>query len=182
MIKTNELYSALRRLNRQMYRVAHRKGRGKDGLYQGQESLLILILQNDGASQRDLAEQLDVRPSSMTEMLTKLKQHDLILRKQDETDQRVVHIHLTEAGRVLAESLAEGKDTFTKSFFCALTEEEQEQLFVLINKLCAGLEATEDTHGKIHHKHGAAHHLHDDNKNGIREHRHHERKPYHKQH
>jgi DNA-binding MarR family transcriptional regulator len=41
----------------------------KSGRYHQQAHLLHLISQNDGANQRDLAEQMDVRPSSMTEML-----------------------------------------------------------------------------------------------------------------
>lgn len=142
--KSNELYHALHRLNRQMHRISHREGHGKGGLYHGQANLLLIILQNDGASQRDLAEQLDVRPSSMTEMLSRLEQCGLIVRKQDEKDQRVMHIYLTEEGKKTAEKTAESKGAYVESIFRALTEEEQEQMLILTEKLCAGLEADED--------------------------------------
>jgi DNA-binding MarR family transcriptional regulator len=158
-IDLDELYYALHRLNRQMHRTAHREGHRKGGLYHGQANLLFLILQSDGASQRDLAEQLDVRPSSMTEMLAKLEQNDLIERKQDDKDQRVMRIYLTEKGEKMAKEIAESKDTFAESFFQALSEDEQEQLMILIKKLCSSLEAAEDSHSeRIHHEHGAYHH------------------------
>ena len=161
MSKTNlnELYHALHRLNRQMHRSAHREDHGKGGRYHGQANLLLLVLQSNGASQRDLAEQLDVRPSSMTEMLTKLEQNDLIERKQDDKDQRIMRIYLTEKGKKAAEKMAESKDAFAESFFQALSEDEQEQLMILIEKLCSSLEATEDSHSEgMHHRHGACHH------------------------
>jgi len=155
----NKLYHALRRLNRQMHRTAHREDHRKDGLHRGQANLLLLVLQNDGSSQRDLAEQLDVRPSSMTEMLTKLEHNNLIERKQDDKDQRVMRIYLTEQGKEAAEKIAANKDALAESFFLALSEDEQEQLLILIEKLCTGLEADEDSRLEgMHHKHCRCHH------------------------
>lgn len=98
-INLNDLYRTLHRLNRQMHRVSHKEGHRKGRLYHGQANLLLLISQNDGASQRELGEQMDIRPSSMTEMLTKLEQNGLIVKKRDDKDQRVMHIHLTEEGK-----------------------------------------------------------------------------------
>lgn len=154
----NELYRALHRLNRQMYRAYHRGGHGRGGVHRGQANLLLLILQNDGANQRDLAELLDVRPSSMTEMLARLEQSNLVVRKQDEKDQRVMHIFLTEEGKAVAEKIAESKDDVAGSFFSALADDEQEQLLSLINKLCAGLGAAEDSCDDACHRHGPGHH------------------------
>ncbi len=158
-INLNELYRALHRLNRQMHRSYHREGYGRDGIYHGQANLLLLIYQNDGASQRDLAEQLDVRPSSMTEMLTKLEQNKLLVRKQDDKDQRIMRIYLTDEGKTTAEKIGGSKDASAKSFFSALTEEEQEQLLILIEKLCASLEDAEDSHeAEVGHGHCSGHH------------------------
>ncbi len=174
MSKTNlnDLYRALHRLNRQIHRTSHQESYRKGGLHHGQANLLLLIFQNDGASQRDLAEQLDVRPSSMTEMLTKLEQNGLIVRKQDDKDQRVMRIHLTEKGKEAAEEIAESKDALAESLFGALTEDEQEQMLNLTEKLCASLEAVEDSHGEeMHHGHGLEHHC--GHHHGHRHHEHH---------
>lgn len=152
-INLNELYRALHRLNRQMHRSYHREGHERDGIYHGQANLLLLIHQNDGASQRELAEQMDVRPSSMTEMLTKMEQNNLLVRKQDDKDQRIMRIYLTEEGKTAAQRIGESKDASAKSFFSVLTDEEQEQLLIIIEKLSASLEDAEVCHG-----HGSGHH------------------------
>lgn len=155
-VNANELYHALHRLNRQMHRVSHRECHGRGGLYHGQANLLLLIGQNDGASQRDLAELLDVRPSSMTEMLARLEQDGLIEKKQDDKDQRVMHIYLTEKGRKEAETMNAGKDAFAESLFQALTDEEQEQMLALVGKLSVSLGSAEDSYeNEIRHGHGA---------------------------
>ncbi|MBU5591651.1 MarR family transcriptional regulator [Clostridium sp. MSJ-4] len=180
MSKTNlnELYGALHRLNRQMHRTSHRENHGKGGLYHGQANLLLLILQNNGASQRDLAEQLDVRPSSMTEMLRKLEQSGLIVRKQDNKDQRVMRIYLTGEGEKVAQKMSESKDAFVESLFQGLTEDEQKQLFILTEKLCASLEVAENSYRKEgYQEQGAGHyeyHRHDGHNKHYEHHRHHE--------
>lgn len=42
---------------------------------------------------------LDVRPSSLSEMLSRLESQGDILRRRDEKDARISHIWLTEQGR-----------------------------------------------------------------------------------
>lgn len=144
-----------------MHRTSHRESHGKGGLYHGQANLLLLILRNNHASQRDLADQLDVRPSSMTEMLRKLEQGSLILRKQDNKDQRVMRIYLTEEGEKVAQKMSESKDVFLESLFQGLTEDEQKQFFILTEKLCASLEVAENSYRKEgYQEQGAGHYEH----------------------
>lgn len=183
-INLDELCHNLHRLNRQMHRVYHRESYQRDRFYQGQANLLLLIFQNDGASQRDLAEQMDIRPSSMTEMLSKLEQNGLIVKKRDDKDQRIMHIHLTENGKKQAEKVSENKDTLAESFFAGLTEDEQEQLFMLIKKLSTSLEEIENSHEEhICHKHEFGHrggHHHDLLEKGGFHHRHGSHQYYHR--
>lgn len=163
----NQLYNALSRLGRQIHRMEHRMAhrdlmdrlRGR----RGQTHLLLLISRKNGASQRDLAEEMDVRPSSMTEMLLKLERAGFITRRQDENDQRVMRIFLTEAGeRAAVESDVASLDLTTALFDC-LTEEEQAQLLSLVEKVSVNLETLDqpDGHGRHHHHgfhHGLRHH------------------------
>lgn len=165
---SNELFNVLHRLMRLIHRSAHRSMRQRGGLYHQQAHLLHLVAKNDGSNQRDLAEQMDVRPSSMTEMLTKLEQAGLITRKQDEQDQRVMRIYLTDAGKQAAEQSALAGDDFVDAFFNGLTEEEKAQMLALLEKLCQGLEANVDLNRdespcegrnchNVHHHHGHHH-------------------------
>ena len=137
--KSGDLYTALHRLGRQLHRNAHRLGH-REGYYREQSRLLLLIAGNDGIIQRDLAAQMDVRPSSMTEMLAKMEQLGLVRRGQDEKDQRVMHIFLTGEGQKAAEESKKTNDRLTRELFRGLTPEEIEEMLCLVKKLTAYLD------------------------------------------
>lgn len=167
-INSNQLYlyNALSRLSRQIHRMEHKMAHddiaGRQKIHRGQTRLLSLIAQNNGASQRDLAEEMDVRPSSMTEMLLKIEQAGFIIRKQDERDQRVMRIFLTETGeKAVVQSSAATLDLTTRMFNC-LTSEEQTQLLALIEKISASMEniVGPDVHDNPHHGLQHEHHGH----------------------
>lgn len=133
------LYTALHRLGRQMHRCSHHLVH-MDGYYREQSRLLLLIAENEGVIQRDLAEEMDVRPSSMTEMLGKMEQMGLLYRRQDEKDQRVMHIFLTEQGRAVAEKSQKANERLTDRLFQGLTEEEIQEMLRLTEKLASHLD------------------------------------------
>ena len=139
-----KLYTALHRLGRQLHRSAHRLGH-MEGQYREQSHLLLLIAENDGVIQRDLAVEMDVRPSSMTEMLAKMEQLGLIRREQDEKDQRVMHIFLTEQGKIAAEESKKSNAQLTERLFDGLSAEEMEEMLHLTEKLTAHLNAMDSS-------------------------------------
>jgi len=138
-----ELYNMLNRLSKQMHRFSHR-AEHKRGLFFGQSKLLQLIAKNEGVIQRDLAEQMDMRPSSMTEALGRLEQLNLILRKRDEKDQRIMHIYLTNKGREIVEDAIKSEEEFMKKFtnvvLREISEEEIEIMLAITSKLCKSLD------------------------------------------
>jgi len=135
-----ELYTELHRLGRQLFRVSHRE-RHDHGHYREVSRLLKIIADNDGIIQRDLADEMDVRPSSMTEMLSRMEAHGLINREQDEKDQRAVHIRLTDAGRALAGESAGATESLVGEMFKNLSEEEIKAMLELTKKLGTNLDA-----------------------------------------
>jgi DNA-binding MarR family transcriptional regulator len=147
-------------------------------MHRGQAQLLSIIAGKNGASQKDLVEEIDVRPSSMTEALIKMEAAGLITRKQDENDQRVMRIFLTEAGeRTLLQSNAAALD-LAGILFNGLTPEEQAQMLSLIEKVSAGLETMDrsgmfgERHRGFHREHRRHHGgcLRDSNPFGLRNH------------
>jgi DNA-binding MarR family transcriptional regulator len=164
----SQLYNALSRLGRQIHRMEHRavhRGvRGCFKMYRGQTHLLALLSQKNGASQRDLAEEMDVRPSSMTEMLLRMEAAGLITRKQDESDQRIMRIFLTEAGEEAVRQSSGAAIDLAAALFDCLTAEEQAQMLALTEKLNANLGVLDrpwmpgGRHHGFHHGH-VWHHL-----------------------
>ena len=174
--KAGRLYTALHRLGRQLHRSAHWLGH-IEGHYREQSRLLLLIAESDGVIQRDLAEEMDVRPSSMTEMLARMEQLGLICRKQDEKDQRVMHIFLTEQGKTAADESKKANERLTEKLFEGLTEEEVDDMLRLTEKLTASLDAMdaayaqeETPHG--HHRGFCGHHGFDEEHFGRMQYRH----------
>ncbi|XER07988.1 hypothetical protein SRRS_35810 [Sporomusa rhizae] len=174
---TDQLYYALSRLSRLIHRMEHRIAHGgKEGhkFHRGQSRVLSILAQTNDASQRDIAEILDVRPSSMTEMLLRMEQSGLISRRQDENDQRIMRISLTESGKQAAAQSTASTHDVTAALFKSLAAEEQSQLLALIDRVNASLETMENTedhhpghHGSHdhhghhgHHDHHCHHHSH----------------------
>ena len=67
-------------------------------LNRSQASILFTLHQRSSMSQKDLAESLNMTPPSITSAIRKMEKDGYISRKQDESDQRVMRLALTEKG------------------------------------------------------------------------------------
>jgi DNA-binding MarR family transcriptional regulator len=65
----------------------------------GQQRVLAVLNLEDGLVQNYLAEVLDLRPSSLAELLKKMESSGDIQRKEDAADKRIKRIFLTATGR-----------------------------------------------------------------------------------
>lgn len=72
------------------------------GLYPGQPPILWHLFREEGLSQKELANRVKVKPPTVNVSLQRLEKADYICRRQDERDQRVSRIYLTDRGRKLA--------------------------------------------------------------------------------
>lgn len=101
--------------------------------------LLQLVSQHDAIASRELAELMDIRPSSLTEMLARLEADGLVSKEKDPQDLRVWRISLTEDGKNLLKEASEpwkAQDDFSD----ILSEEETATFLELCKKLSDGLE------------------------------------------
>ncbi|MEO2551594.1 MarR family transcriptional regulator [Enterococcus casseliflavus] len=107
----------------------------------GQQRVLAVLNLEDGLVQSYLAEVLDLRPSSLAELLKKMENSGDIQRKEDAADKRIKRIYLTETGRKKAEKLLAQKEaTSSQSFFAGLSEEDQTEFARLLENIAAGWE------------------------------------------
>lgn len=97
--------------------------------------ILKLLHHENGQMQGQLAETLDIRPSSLTECLKKLEAKNYITRNPDQYDKRIIHVFITEAGRAIISEALDGRNEFTETLFGSLTPAEQRQLNALLTKL-----------------------------------------------
>lgn len=105
----------------------------------GQQRVLAILNLEDNLTQSYLQEVLDLRPSSLAELLKKLENKELISRSEDSSDKRIKRITLTDAGREAAEKNSNAKvQDATEKFFSGLSDEQQHQLQDNLDKIVDG--------------------------------------------
>jgi MarR family transcriptional regulator for hemolysin len=83
--------------------IDHRaKTRGTTG---AQWIVLFRLLEQEGLSQVDLADVLELQPISLVRLLDRLVEHGLVERRADPRDRRANRLFLTASGRQLANDL-----------------------------------------------------------------------------
>ena len=93
-------------------------------MHSGQAGMLWTLRKENGQSQKEIAEKLGVKPPSITVMLRKLEQEEYILRRQDDKDQRITRIYITQKGMEAAEYMDEILRKLEKEIFANMSEEE----------------------------------------------------------
>ena len=104
----------------------------------GQQRVLAILVKEDGLIQSQLAEILDIRPSSLAELMKKMEKSNDVLRKEEEHDKRIKRVFLTEKGRQKAKKISHVGEDMSEAFFAGLTEEEQENFSEYLQKISAG--------------------------------------------
>ena len=88
--------------------IDHRaKGRGST---RAQWIVLFRLREQEGLSQVDLADVLELQPISLVRLLDRLVEHGLVERRSDPRDRRANRLFLTASGRQLADDLDSLRD------------------------------------------------------------------------
>lgn len=102
----------------------------------GREPILCKLHRAGGSmSQLELGSQFELKAGSLSEILAKIETAGLIERTRDPRDRRALTIRLTEAGKQEAQRAIEAHAAFRDQAFSNLTDEEQDELIVLLEKI-----------------------------------------------
>ena len=83
----------------------------KLGIHPRQIPILAHLYKEDGCSQKELARRMGVTPPTVTVSIQRLEKSGLLIRKQDEKDQRVSRIYLSDEGRrIIKEGMRMAKE------------------------------------------------------------------------
>ncbi|KRN98430.1 MarR family winged helix-turn-helix transcriptional regulator [Companilactobacillus kimchiensis] len=105
----------------------------------GQQRVLAILKLEDGLTQNYLGEVLDLRPSSVAELMKKMETNGDITRQEDENDKRSKKVYLTEIGRKKAEDNASLKnEDYSETFFAGLNSDEKQQFSDHLQKISDG--------------------------------------------
>lgn len=97
--------------------------------------LLHILEKESGVSQTRLAEMMDIRPQSLSEMLCRLEGEGLLERRISESDKRSSQVYITEKGRCVSGEMRARHEQFAQEFFSVLSDAEQETLSALLEKV-----------------------------------------------
>ncbi|MBQ3379309.1 MAG: MarR family transcriptional regulator [Clostridia bacterium] len=103
------------------------------------ELILMILLDagEGGMRQKDIAKELGINPSSLSEQIDRLESDRYIERRANPEDKRSTLIVLTEKGRARAYEVADERQKAAAQFCKSLTEDEKDTLIALLEKLIA---------------------------------------------
>lgn len=138
---SQELAHLFRYTSRLLARAYHGRRHGSHGGHarHAQGKVLSIIGESGPISQGDLLNLLDVRSSSLSELLAKLERNGLVKRERNEADRRSFIVSATEAADALLAAREEGGQDIAESLFSCLDSEEKAALQAILRKLVASL-------------------------------------------
>ena len=77
-------------------------------LHVGQEMLLKCLWNQDGLSQKEIADLMGIQAATATRMVIRMERSGFVERRTDLDDQRVSRVYLTERGRRLQHVVEQG--------------------------------------------------------------------------
>ena len=80
----------------------------KHNLYVGQEMLLKCLWNQDGLSQKEIADLLGIQAATATRMVIRMERSGFVERRTEPDDQRVSRVYLTDSGRSLQRAVEQG--------------------------------------------------------------------------
>ena len=75
----------------------------EENIHPRQMPLIIHLKKCEGCTQKELAEKMQVKPSTLNVMIGRMEKNGYIEKKQDEKDSRKSRIYFTEKGRSICE-------------------------------------------------------------------------------
>lgn len=108
---------------------------------QGQGKVLRILYKHGGLSQKDLADCLQIRPASLSELISKLELKGSIVKTPDSEDKRVFRISLSDSGRREAIELNKVAEAAFGGIFSSLNQQEKKTLSDLLTKVITSFDA-----------------------------------------
>ena len=135
----NEAAKSLAQLKKanKLVRLAFHKN-GPKSYKRGQGALLRALLENDGATQRELVKTLGINRSNLKDVVKKAQRNEYVtIESVDEP--RTYAVKLTDLGRELAEQRVAANDRTADEILSCLTAEEVKQLDAITEKLIVAM-------------------------------------------
>ncbi len=133
--KIHHLATKMRLSTLQAFRAA-----GCKELSLEQYELLVVLFQNNGIHQRQIAKLMLKDRPNITQMLKNLEKEKLVLRKESPENKRIKNVYITELGKQVVYKAAAIKNIKAHDFLGIFNEQELDTLEDLIEKMTTNLD------------------------------------------
>ena len=123
-----------REITQNIYQLLDKKLE-KYGVVKGQAQLLLIIRDNEGCTQKDLANYFSVKYSSMSERISKLENAGLIRRVHEDGNFKNNRIYITKEGKTISTQCRKTLKDFDKKLFSGFSKKDVAQLESMLIKL-----------------------------------------------
>ena len=110
----------------------------------GQFPALVMLYQNDGLTQADLCQRINVEQPTMANTLNRMERDGLIHRVGDPDDKRRSLIYLTDRAMAFKDDLIERARQVPGQALAGLDSADQDKLFHIIGKMINNLRIDKD--------------------------------------
>jgi DNA-binding MarR family transcriptional regulator len=118
-----------------------------EGLQLTRTQIEILLMLVDGPrTTGELAHELFLTGSAVTQTVDTLVRRELIARHHDESDRRIIRLQLSATGESLTGNIKEHRHQKMKRFIAALSDTEVQMLITITNKFTQLIEDTKPPH------------------------------------
>lgn len=106
----------------------------------GQPKVLDYLKDHDGASQKEIACGCHIEPGSLTSILNRMEQKDLIERRSLNGNRRTSYIFLTEHGREARDLVAQKFQEIEQEAFGGITDQQKQELTEVLCQIYQNLQ------------------------------------------
>lgn len=105
------------------------------GLTLGQPKVLDYLKDHNGASQKDIASGCHIEAASLTSVLNRMEEKEIIERRMLNGNRRSLHIFLTETGQELQSAVEQSFRSLEDKAFQGITQDERTQFMKTFIKI-----------------------------------------------
>lgn len=108
-----------------------------------QMRIIEFIEKNDGCTQAEVAEEMEVSPASVAQSLKRMEASNYVSRDVCKGNLRANSLHITEEGLLAAKNCRRVFDELESEMFSGFSEEEQELTASLLARIITNLESAD---------------------------------------
>lgn len=128
-------------------RNAFNKAASDEGLFSGQQNLVLFLVMNEGATMSELSAELNVSPATVSVSVKRMEKSGFVIKKPDEKDARVTRIYPTEKAKKAPENIRRKMDLLEEKLKKGMTQEEVNTLSDLLEKAIKNMLEEENANG-----------------------------------